>query len=419
VKLAEDTQIDIHIEELYSWRSAWNPHERLPIVDAIVRIGDSAVPRLIRRLRNSRTVRRSFLRGLRLFLVPDPATVHLVIALGLIGNPDAIDPLAEMLRSGHFTSEAIEALGRIGDRRALPILLEHLASGPCSSVYYRTLRAIVQVSDAADVRELCHLLPMRTIAAEDAANEHDSRLRTQVQEEIVRKLGAIRNPLAIRPLLSILDSDTALGALISIGPHDPAQLLGALDPISGLNGDVALRALIAFGKEAAPALRQLRGESPPCGRDDSSKGGGANWAPNLSIGLRCRAAVALTLIGEYEESLVPDLVTALEYGWSPDLVIEAMLMASATSRCPGLRAALPPLRRIARSRLSTSVRTAARAAIDGIEAATGEVRDVPITATAPLENRSNLPGVAHRSDIPREQLPISSSAGSQDEPASP
>ncbi|MBU4128965.1 HEAT repeat domain-containing protein [bacterium] len=52
-----------------------------------------------------------------------------VVALGMIGDPRAVEPLMEHLKyskNDHLRTEIIKALGRIGDKRATPALIEAL-----------------------------------------------------------------------------------------------------------------------------------------------------------------------------------------------------------------------------------------------------------------------------------------------------
>jgi len=73
-----------------------------------------------------------------------------VVALGMIGDPRAVEPLLEFLKYSknvHLRTETVKALGRIGDKRATPALINVLGSDNPSYMRAGAAKALGEIGD--------------------------------------------------------------------------------------------------------------------------------------------------------------------------------------------------------------------------------------------------------------------------------
>ncbi|MBU4561071.1 HEAT repeat domain-containing protein [bacterium] len=80
-----------------------------------------------------------------------------VVALGMIGDPRAVEPLMEHLKyskNDHLRTEIIKALGRIGDKRATPALINVLESDSPSYMRAAAAKALGEIGDRRAVPAL-------------------------------------------------------------------------------------------------------------------------------------------------------------------------------------------------------------------------------------------------------------------------
>lgn len=72
------------------------------------------------------------------------------IALGMIGDPRAIEPLFEYLKyskNDHLRTEIVKALGRIGDKKATPALIEALLNDSYRHTRCEAAKALGEIGD--------------------------------------------------------------------------------------------------------------------------------------------------------------------------------------------------------------------------------------------------------------------------------
>jgi HEAT repeat protein len=73
-----------------------------------------------------------------------------VVALGMIGDSRAVEPLLEHLKyskNAHLRTEIVKALGRIGDKRATPALITVLESDSPSYMRAGAAKALGEIGD--------------------------------------------------------------------------------------------------------------------------------------------------------------------------------------------------------------------------------------------------------------------------------
>ncbi len=73
-----------------------------------------------------------------------------VVALGMIGDSRAVEPLMEYLKyskNDHLRTEIVKALGRIGDKRATPALITVLESDSPSYMRAGAAKALGEIGD--------------------------------------------------------------------------------------------------------------------------------------------------------------------------------------------------------------------------------------------------------------------------------
>ena len=347
--------------------------------DALMALGPAAVPELVQALRPSlqRTVL-TFVWG------RDPACCA-ARALGRIGDPRAVGPLAWVVRRGPspIASTAADALGLIGDRRAVPTLSKVLLGRleyPLEIRYYAVARALARLADEDEVDVLCRALQVMTRATTDTSHQ---KLKRAAQEEIVARLALIGDPRAIRRLLSLRNAKfVTVSALVEFGPGAVPALLEVLASEAGLDAHKALLALVGLGGQVIPALRA--------------------HVPGPPVPLTCRCAVALCGLGELEPDLIPPVILAIERSWSRIPALEALTLLAEQFNAPALRTAIPILRRMLRGRwpiasglaVSDPLVPLCREALAQIERQTGELQSLPVVAAAPPPDPTDLPVVS-------------------------
>jgi hypothetical protein len=121
----------------------WQERVRMEAAAALVRVGEEAVPPLIRALQERQAEVRYWAAG----------------ALGCIRDARAVLPLIEALRDpdGRVRVGVVTALGRIGERRACSALCEALSDGD-PGVRGCAAETLFQVGDAGAVPSLCRAL---------------------------------------------------------------------------------------------------------------------------------------------------------------------------------------------------------------------------------------------------------------------
>jgi HEAT repeat protein len=205
-------------------------------------------------------------------------------ALGAIGDPQAIPPLAQALQdeAWEVRKAACEALGAIGDPQAIPPLLQALQDED-RWVRRAACEALGAIGDPQAIPPLLQALQDEDWGVRKAACE---------------ALGAIGDPQAIPPLLQALQDEdwwvreAACEALGAIGdPQAIPPLLQALQDEAWEVREVACKALGAIGDPQAipPLLQALQDEA---------------W------GVRAAACEALGKIGDPQA--IPHLAQALQ-----------------------------------------------------------------------------------------------------------
>ncbi len=183
-----------------------------------------------------------------------PEAQAAVEALGELGDPSAVEPLAELLRlpAPHRTSPIalIEALGRIGDPRAVDVLLEE---GARSSFNHHVAEALGRIGDARAVDFLLELLSTGGLDAGYAAEAlgliGDARALGPLMETVRAELGSTD---VLSPL------ERCVAALGSLGAPEAIPLLVSLvRRPGGRQATAALRALSTISQPALPDLMEL------------------------------------------------------------------------------------------------------------------------------------------------------------------
>lgn len=166
-------------------------------------------------------------------------TFPAIDVLGRSGDPRVVEPLSRLLSNPSYLTEAARALGRSNEKTALKPLLKLLFS---------TSDSIIRVA-ATSISELRDRFEEKTIGE---INSFDEQLRSQVSDDVVRRLarmlpeislveaisiikllGLIGNAEAVPKLTDQLDfrhelADSAADALKKIGNSADAQLREAI-----------------------------------------------------------------------------------------------------------------------------------------------------------------------------------------------
>jgi hypothetical protein len=219
--------------------------------------------------------------------------------------------------------------------------------------------------------------------AELSSEEFDVELRVAVQREVVHRLGVLKDPRALRRLLSHVNADyVTVELLLRFGEAAVPELVQALHPACALDADKALRTLIKLGPNVLPALR--------------------TGIPPHPSPLASRCAIASCHLGVFEEELIPPVILAVERDWSRSLALVALARLADRFQSPLLRTAIPVLQNLARSwRLARTLSPSengvdpCREVLIRIERATDGLKSMPIVASAAVERDRDLPIVSH------------------------
>ena len=220
---------------------------------------------------------------LKLIASPDAYTqVAAIDALGVIGDPAAIDTLAQVARSPAVeivtAQHAVLALGRIGDPRAAPVLVRMMfdRQGVC---YPHATFAAIGIGTSMEAPLLAVL---EGKDAELAAWARESKLLEGVlyakAAQVLSELGSARATPALVARLSYRDPDPTLEQWVrvfaaeALGRLRATQAVGPISELLAREADVDARirnaeALTRIGDPAAlPALRTAAGKGGWLGR---------------------------------------------------------------------------------------------------------------------------------------------------------
>jgi HEAT repeat protein len=367
------------IDRLCSLKVLWSRPGRRAVENELAALGPAAVPELLEALRP--TLKRMLL---TVATGRDPAC-HAAWALGRIGDPRAVEPLARIMRGGQsqIARAAADGLGLLGDRRAVPHLVRLLHGRRPDSLderYFAAARALARLAGADEVDTLSRAL--YTISRSTTADSLE-KLKTAAQRGIVACLRDIGDPRAVRCLLARGNTQfVAVSALVEFGPAAIPALVQVLGTEHGPDADKALLALIGMGEPALLAL--------------------CEHVPGPPRPLASRCAIALCGLGVLELELIPPVILAVERSWSRRLALEALLRLAEEFNDPSLRTAIPILRRLLRGMWpATSGLTEAhplvplcREALALIERQTGDLQSLPVIASAPAPDAADLPVVS-------------------------
>jgi HEAT repeat protein len=175
----------------------------------------------------------------------------LIKALGLTKNPDALDPLAALLKSSNPKTQcsASDALGFLGDQRGIAPLSALLRDAN-PDVRICATAALSKFSDFTPPPELYDALydsnhDVRRIASEALANSHYPKAIDALVSSLapgspaISALGQSGDPRAVAGLTAFLQNP-------AIGSSERAE---AADSLGKLGGDQAVDALIESLKE--------------------------------------------------------------------------------------------------------------------------------------------------------------------------
>lgn len=325
-------------------------------------------------------------------------------ALGLLGQPEAVLPLVELLRDPDegVRCRAAEALGRLRDPRAARALAVALQDAQ-PAVQSAVQAALVLLGSGA-VRALCEAIwsggaSWRLPAAETLVRIGSPAVPTvvrllsapvwEVRREAVAVLGRIGDRAAVPALVTRLTDDTAwvrAQAAEALGWIGDSEATGALTrQLQDPSDVVRLQAVRALGailkwKCIDPFLPLLDDPAEP---------------------VREAAAVELGRQGDAKAAL--PLVRALEAGLRAPAA-EALGNISARDPAPELRAALPVLRSLL-SPPDPKWDALYRATITQIERATAVFQDLPLPAGSPAPAQS-LPRPAAPRPVPAVPLTV-------------
>jgi len=270
-------------------------------------------------------------------------------ALGQIGEP-AVRPLIAELESGSWTrsSNAAAALGLIGDPRAVEPLIATLAvHGKSNSVVHNAaVEALGQIGDARAVEPLIAALRDET---------------SKVHETVIKALGKIGAP-AVDPLIAVLkDGSPIVRAAAAKGlgqTGDPR----AVEPLNAALSDNDW-----YPRQKAAEALDLLGWKP-----DLDKTGARYWIVkgNYKECVAIGAEAMDLLIAELEDGNASEsAVEALEsLGWHPDRHAAGAtywIVKGEANRCVEIGApAVKPLIAARNSRERTARKAAANALVD-------------------------------------------------------
>lgn len=280
---------------------------------------------------------------------------------------------------------------------AVSPLIETLRWSPAPNVREAASKILCAIGDARAVE------PLLSALKDEMDMPTRIKMTRQLQSmSLPENAGA--NPLLTRPLIASLTAEAAgvqklaFKMLVAAGPPAVPALVAALQDARGRIRYVAALILGHIGvAESAPTLRAL------C----------MDMDPNV----RHAAAAVLGRLNAVNSSDIPLLIEALvqtevlndESKWVRSQAVAALgALAQQTIPTPELRAAVPPLRRLARSPFTLGdMRAACRSALEKIETATAAFKDLPLPAmAAPSSSPENLPLPASAPPSATNDLPL-------------
>ncbi len=447
-----------------------NAGRRASAAAALTKLGPAAVPALVAALDGD-----SFLTWVRaarvLGKIGDGRAVGPLIVLlerALTGADNDVAPVVA------------EALGEIAEkdpvpalRDALPLLRNWTYIEPAATALARIEAALARLPQPETappppeeqarqlVEQLRQTFPLwrdeivRALIAlgEPAVSPLIETLRwspvSAVREEAAEALCAIGDARAVEPLLAALKDEMEAGTRgkmarrlqnMALKPNagaDPALTRPLLDALTAEAGDVqnlAFDMLVAAGPPAAPALVAALQDARGRIRRVAALILGHIAVPETGVPLRAAcsdpdqfvrhaAVAALGRLNEVRASDIALLIEALGDNllWIRRHTAAALgTLAEQGTPPPELRAALPPLRRFARSVFAgDEVRHACQKAVRQIEAVTAAFKDLPLpTTAAPASSAEGLPVPAAAPALTTSDLPVPATreAGDDKEP---
>jgi HEAT repeat protein len=359
------TEVAALIRELLSVHTGFRWRRQTEIENALVALGPAAVPELLEALQSSPWG------WLRYFLFGSDAATHIVGALGRIGDPRAIAPLAVLAKqqASPLALPAVRALTSINDHRVvspLAAVLNDQGRFLPPDVVCLAVQTLAELADVRDVDALCDALDLLSGSGEVPYLERRAAARDAVVSRL-RELGDMR---AIPRLLAPTNRGfLRVRTLVGFGAASIPELVRALDPKFGLDSERALQALVEWGERAVPALRA-----------------GVTGSPSA---VTSRCAVALCQLGFRDESLISPVILAVEHSWSDSLALTALAQLSEEFNSPLLRRAIPTLRNLIRSgRVARSLLLAdsnletCQKILARIERGTGNLKAMPIVSSS-------------------------------------
>lgn len=367
---------------------------------------------------------------------------HAIEALGRIGAPESIDALAAIAESGEFFLgfAAVEALSKTADARVAPLMVRLLGQELLRPAAVASLAAIGDEDSAAPLAQLLNE------TGDDAGPIATALVRIHARNEECFGAGSY----VVDAVCQVLDATApgTLAAAVARGGADRGALvtvLGwigapAIQTLVALLSEAALeetvmRALVAIGKDAVPALLRLLEHGEPGVRASAATALGLlddrRALPALLTGLDdpdadVVAAAAGALAGLGDESAIDGLigVYAHPHAAARRAAIAAVNAIGATGTAAKLQAALAdPLPRVRECALRTAgyfgfgecapailqaladpVEEVRRAAIEQLPMMEGSDASSRLLAAVASETPRNRAAAAHavrQSDDPR------------------
>jgi HEAT repeat protein len=235
--------------------------------------------------------------GQEIFEQPDA-----IIALGMIGDPRAIEPLMEYLANSPnelLRADIAKALGRIGDKRAAPLLISTMERDSYEHCRYEAAWALGEIGDKQAVSSL-----------KKALKDKDEYVREQATEALEK----IESRRERKKPTKQTDLNNVIGSLVKILQYG--------DPYSDKEDAIITLGMIGSEKGIEPLCEILKNAKRDHLRSEAAKAldriGNKRATPALIQALlndsyrhtRCGAAQALEKIGD--KRAVPALKKALK-----------------------------------------------------------------------------------------------------------
>jgi HEAT repeat protein len=279
-----DADIDVIERLVEALADEENAGRRNSAIEALIRIGDSAIPALVGRLRNesSLDVRLALVNLLGDLRSPEALSVLLetvqgerdvnvasgmVASIGKYRDSSALPYLMAIIRRDDLWLKfhAVEALGEIGDRAALPAILPLYAE---KSLRKPVLEAVGKIGDIGTLSFLLKILgdeeklnlpALRALIS--IADARKPRLIEETERTLIqRKFREVFPKSKIDPLIQQLRStskrDVKMYLLKFLGwSRDDRALTPLIDHLQQPDtAETAAQALIDFGPSAIPAV---------------------------------------------------------------------------------------------------------------------------------------------------------------------